>query len=340
MQWVDRQRQMYKLRKQGKKTALTDDRVTALEDVGFEWAVPRGKEPANPRPQGQAAAAIGASPASRGRPKKAGGGAVGAPAGTSSLRKTQAQKWNERYEELKQYKAETGDTRIRAGKSKDESYSKLGKWCDHQRQLYRLRRDGKPSSMSDERIQALEALEFHWILQHRVDDRGVVGTLMQPTTARTPLPPRSARQMEQQKEAILSNGKKQSQKWYDNYEDLRRYREEYGNCRVKAGKKKDSSYSKLGKWVDHQRQLYRLRAQGKPTSLSDERIAALDELGFEWIVVKRTGGGRPSEEPHHIQDGPVEDSEVMQAQQAQAAAVAAAALEDDEEMAGGAHVSI
>ena len=92
--------------------------------------------------------------------------------------------------------------------------------------------------------------------------------------------------------------------------------------------------------MDHQRQLYRLRAQGKPTSLSDERIAALDELGFEWIVVKRTGGGRPSEEPHHIQDGPVEDSEVMQAQQAQAAAVAAAALEDDEEMVGGAHVSI
>ena len=256
---------------------------------------------------------------------------------TAMLRKTQAQKWNERYEELKQYKAETGDTRISAGKSKDESYSKLGKWCDHQRQLYRLRRDGKPSSMSDERIQALEALEFQWVLQHRVDDRGVVGTLMQPTTARTPLPPRSARQVEQQKEAILSNGKKQSQKWYDNYEELRRYREEYGNCRVKAGKKKDSSYSKLGKWVDHQRQLYRLRAQGKPTSLSDERIAALDELGFEWVVVKRTGGGRPSEEPHHIQDGSVEDSEVMQAQ---AAAAAAAALEDDEEMVGGPHVSI
>ena len=86
--------------------------------------------------------------------------------------------------------------------------------------------------------------------------------------------------MEQQKKTILSNGKTQSQKWHDNYEELRRYREEHGNCRVKAGKKKDSSYSKLGKWVDHQRQLYRLRAQGKPTSLSDERIAALDEIGF------------------------------------------------------------
>jgi hypothetical protein len=346
LQWVDRQRQMYKLRNQGKKTALTDERVSALEAVGFDWAVPRGKEPSNPRPAGQAAAAaaahqpiVGASAASRGRPKKADGTTVGTPSGTSTLRKTQAQKWNERYEQLKQYKAETGDTRIRAGKSKDDSYSKLGKWCDHQRQLYRLRRDGKPSSMSDERIQALEDVGFQWVLQHRVEDRGVVGPLMQPSTSRTPLPPRSARQMEQQKEAILSNGKKQSQKWYDNFEELRRYREEHGNCRVKAGKKKDSSYSKLGKWVDHQRQLYRLRAQGKPTSLSDERIAALDEIGFEWVVVKRTGGGRPVDEPHHVHPGAVEDSEAI-AQQAAAAAEAAAALADNEEMGGGGHVSI
>lgn len=348
VQWVDRQRQMYKLRNQGKKTALTDDRVSALEEVGFEWAVPRGKEPANPRPQGQAIAAaaghqsiMAASPASRGRPKKA-DGVVGVGSPTGTLRKTQTQKWNERYEQLKQYRADTGSTRVRAGKSKDDSYSKLGKWCDHQRQLYRLRRDGKPSSMSDERIQALEDIDFQWVLQHRVEDRGVVGPLMQPTTTRTPLPPRTARQMEQQKEAILSNGKKQSQKWYDNYEELRSYREEHGNCRVKAGKKKDSSYSKLGKWVDHQRQLYRLRAQGKPTSLSDERIAALDEIGFEWVVVKRTGGGRPVEEPHDVQahPGAVEDSEAMQAQQAAAAAEAAAALEDNEEMVGEGHVSI
>ena len=93
VQWVDRQRQMYKLRNQGKKTALTDDRVSALEEVGFEWAVPRGKEPANPRPQGQAIAAaaghqsiMAASPASRGRPKKA-DGVVGVGSPTGTLRK-------------------------------------------------------------------------------------------------------------------------------------------------------------------------------------------------------------------------------------------------------------
>lgn len=50
-----------------------------------------------------------------------------------------------------------------------------------------------------------------------------------------------------QKEAIMGSGKKQAQKWYDSYEALRDYKDKYGNCRVKAGKKKDSSYSKLGK---------------------------------------------------------------------------------------------
>lgn len=94
--------------------------------------------------------------------------------------------------------------------------------------------------MSDERIQELESVGFLWVLQHRVDD--LPGHSPPPKLAK-----RSTRDRQAQKERILRSGKKQSQKWYDNYLALRDYKEKYGNCRVRAGKKKDSSYSKLGK---------------------------------------------------------------------------------------------
>mmetsp|Transcript_4000 Transcript_4000/g.7846 ORF Transcript_4000/g.7846 Transcript_4000/m.7846 type:complete len:178 (-) Transcript_4000:169-702(-) len=135
--------------------------------------------------------------------------------------------------------------------------------------------------MTDERIQALESVGFQWVLQHRVDE----------LPGHTPPPKqisrKSIRDRQAQKERLVGSGKKQSQKWYDNYMALCDYKDKYGNCRVRAGKKKDSSYSKLGKWVDHQRQLYRGRHIGKNTSLTDDRIAALDEIGFEWVVVRR-----------------------------------------------------
>lgn len=128
--WVDRQRQMYKLRGQGKKTALTDERIAALEEIGFEWAVPRGKQPQSPKPQGgQGGAASAAKSSARGRPKKVPDDTEADKVDAPTQRKTQVQKWQDRFEELEQYKGEYGDTRVRAGKRKDGTYSKLGKWA-------------------------------------------------------------------------------------------------------------------------------------------------------------------------------------------------------------------
>ena len=95
--------------------------------------------------------------------------------------------------------------------------------------------------MTDERIQALESVGFQWVLQHRVDD------LPGHTPPPKQISKKSTRDRQVQKDRLLGTGKKQSQKWYDNYVMLCDYKDKYGNCRVRAGKKKDSSYSKLGK---------------------------------------------------------------------------------------------
>jgi hypothetical protein len=40
----------------------------------------------------------------------------------------------------------------------------------------------------------------------------------------------------------------------------------------------------LGKWVNAQRQYYRTKNEGKPSSLTAERIARLEAIGFEWTL--------------------------------------------------------
>lgn len=44
---------------------------------------------------------------------------------------------------------------------------------------------------------------------------------------------------------------------------------------------------------------------GKNTSLTDDRIAALDEIGFEWVVVRRQSN-------LHVLTGQEEDSNVVE----------------------------
>jgi len=42
----------------------------------------------------------------------------------------------------------------------------------------------------------------------------------------------------------------------------------------------------LGRWVDSQRQYYKKWKAGTPTSLTQERIDALNDLGFIWTAQK------------------------------------------------------
>ena len=69
----------------------------------------------------------------------------------------QERAWNDRYDELVEYKAEHNNCLV------PERYpDNLGTWVQTQRRQYRLRNEGKHSHLTEERIKLLEDLGFEW----------------------------------------------------------------------------------------------------------------------------------------------------------------------------------
>jgi len=155
---------------------------------------------------------------------------------------------------LQEFKDEFGHTNV--GRTK---HPQLGNWVHWQRQLYRRNYSlGESTSLTEERVQLLNELGFEW--------------------TRT----RSSKSSEQQtlsgRESSINNNNmkmSRSELWNLRYNELLLYKEEHGNCRVPI------SYPKLGSWVSVQ------RVQYKKGKLSEERTEKLNEIGFEWSVLKK-----------------------------------------------------
>eukprot|EP00536_Pseudo-nitzschia_multiseries_P003164 jgi/Psemu1/252411/estExt_Genewise1Plus.C_470054 len=75
------------------------------------------------------------------------------------FRDYQKEKWWTRYNELTHVFLETGRSAVHHA---DDSRKGLARWIKRQRAQYKLRNEGKPSSMTDERIDALEQINFVW----------------------------------------------------------------------------------------------------------------------------------------------------------------------------------
>mmetsp|Transcript_6667 Transcript_6667/g.8428 ORF Transcript_6667/g.8428 Transcript_6667/m.8428 type:complete len:161 (+) Transcript_6667:2-484(+) len=75
--------------------------------------------------------------------------------------------WNERFEELKQFKAKYGHTDV---PRRHADNPKLGRWIDNQRTRYRAIKAGAKSrknlEMYEEQIQKIEGIGFEWVGQH------------------------------------------------------------------------------------------------------------------------------------------------------------------------------
>lgn len=257
--WCDRQRQNYRALLAHKPSCMTDERIKKLNEIAFEW---NRAEP----PEGKKRAADSDPGDGTGPPKKK--RARSLPAGFVS----NAQKWLNQLELLKEYKKKHGHCRMKATKRKGADYDSLAKWCDHQRQQYKLKSDDKKSAMTDERIQHLEAMEFEWILTASKSGRFDYSE---------PPPP-------------LANPRKPTEKaetqWNSHWKELKEFKNLHNTTRVtKKFKAKDGEeqYTTLAKWVEHQRTNMRLRYEGKQSPMTDERIAKLKEIEFEWAVVTK-----------------------------------------------------
>jgi hypothetical protein len=86
-----------------------------------------------------------------------------------------------------------------------------------------------------------------------------------------------------------STGRRDSAKakayWHERFNDLKAYKLLNNHCNVK---RKDSN-KQLALWVKNQRTQYRLKQEGKPSSMSDDRMHALNDIGFEWTLSPTTG---------------------------------------------------
>ena len=84
-----------------------------------------------------------------------------------------------------------------------------------------------------------------------------------------------------------SQSKSYAERWEQHVAELKRYREEYGHCRVSS---KDHNWKTLFQWTSHIRFLRKKLIAGQVVSnLTAERIEELDSLGFVWEI--RPGGG-------------------------------------------------
>jgi hypothetical protein len=75
------------------------------------------------------------------------------------FRDYQTEQWSERFDELVNFFKQHGHSSV---PHTDQSNKCLARWVKRQRYQHKLRLEGKPSAMTDERIQLLEDLDFVW----------------------------------------------------------------------------------------------------------------------------------------------------------------------------------
>lgn len=71
----------------------------------------------------------------------------------------------------------------------------------------------------------------------------------------------------------------QYEQWTEKFQDLISFRKEKGHCQVPHTYKENPA---LARWVKRQRYQYKLKVDGKMSTMTDERITLLENIGFIW----------------------------------------------------------
>lgn len=71
----------------------------------------------------------------------------------------------------------------------------------------------------------------------------------------------------------------QAGQWADRFDDLVEYRKRTGNCLVPHTYEQNLP---LARWVKRQRYQYKLMTENKASTMTEERVKALEEIGFVW----------------------------------------------------------
>ena len=154
------------------------------------------------------------------------------PHGDVRFREYQAEIWSEKFEDLCEFRRFYGHCHVPHYYQRN---APLAQWVKRQRYQYKLKIDGKRSTLSDERVRLLNKIGFIWNSHDAV--------------------------------------------WEERWNELLLYKRVMGDCIVPSNYEKNPQ---LAVWVKRQRRQYKFYCEGKSTSMTPERIAKLEKLGFAW----------------------------------------------------------
>ena len=219
-------------------------------------------------------------------------------------------KWLVFYDELRQYREEYGDCIVPRGFTFDP---RLASWVAEQRKQYKLRQDGKNSSITPKRIELLNEIGFAWNAQeaawerHLTDLKGFkeefgdcLVPLEHPKYPKLGLWVKEQRRhytlMKQSKPSHMTEERARALNtvgfcwdtheavWGERLRELAEYKARFGDCKVPTN---FSANPKLGTWVHHQRRQYKKLMEGKRCHITAKRVRALESIGFVWFPRER-----------------------------------------------------
>jgi len=181
--WADTQRSQYRLFKEGKKSAMTTERIDKLEEIGFVWdvshvawhhkycelvkfkklhghcIVPRDCERNKQLGWWVDRQRKQYRLLQQGKESSMTPGRIAKLEEIGFVWDGSHEAWHHQYGELVEFKKVQGHCNVPRGY---EPNKQLGNWVMHQRQQYRLLQQGKASYMTEERIAKLEEIGFVW----------------------------------------------------------------------------------------------------------------------------------------------------------------------------------
>lgn len=228
-------------------------------------------------------------------------------------------RWKEMFSALEAYKTKHGTCVISKSHGPNRS---LSRWTQYQRQEYKKFQSGKKSSITQDRIDALEKISFEWnprdaswenrfkelteykikhgdcLVPMRFKENPSLGMWVNNLRIQHRLRlDGEPSLMTAERECALENlgfvwevkRPSNEKEWFLRQEELREFKKSFGHCDVPH---RYQPNQKLGWWVQTQRKQYKLLERGKRSTLTPERVAVLEELGFVWSVpLGRSRGG-------------------------------------------------
>ena len=329
-QWVIKQRIFKRQLDAGGKREITQERIDRLEGIGFEWEpdaaiwnqrfgelqaykerVGDCKVPAGWRDNPQLAAWVNHH---RQEKRKFDLGVTGAAITQERIAKLDEIEfewdpvldlWDRRFGELVEYKERFGDCKVPL---RWDENATLGKWVGGQRVQKKKFDKNERATITQERIDRLNAIEFVWDLdaafweerfreleayqeEHghcRVPrDGSELGGWVHNQRARkrkfdqnklrTPITQEHINRLNAigfEWDLVVARGG-----WEQHFGELEAYKARFGDCNVPRGWSENRT---LASWVATQRSEKRKRDENKQSTITQERIDRLDAIGLEW----------------------------------------------------------